>query len=131
MDLGKLVSTLAHRALYFPVVDRLGDELEAARPRLPAGSSNVDEQIAYRSWAHLRCIRFANCWHCSTVESAALWKIYAGLNQGIAIKSTFQSLKSAFRAAEDDYAGQLVRAGLVEYMDPDAEEATPPPIRWR
>jgi len=116
---------LTQRALYFPVVASLGDELEAARPRLPIGSSAKDQRIAWRSWAQWRCICFVNCWHRSPVESAAMWKIYAGRDQGIAIKSTFQSLANAFRPAAEDDRGQLVQAGLVEYIDPDTEEAIP------
>src|SRR2546429_8668857 len=92
MDFGKLVSMLANGALYFPVVASLGDELEAARPRLPIGSTAKDQRIAWRSWAQWRCICFVNCWHRSPVESAAMWKIYSARNQSIAIKSTFQSL---------------------------------------
>lgn len=125
MDLGKLVSMLAFQALYFPVVALLGDELEAARPRLPAGSTDMDQRQALISWAQWRCICFVNCWHCSADESAAMWKIYAGRNQGVAIKSTFQSLASSFPQAAEEDRGQLVRAGLVNYVNPGSEEPMP------
>jgi hypothetical protein len=126
MDLGKLVSMLQHKALYFPVVAALGDELEAARPRLPEGSSADDQHKRWRSWNLWRCISFASCWHCASTESAAMWEIYAGRNQGIAIRSTLDGLSSAFPPAESDDIGQLVKGGFVEYMDPDFEEALPP-----
>lgn len=125
MDLGKLISMLVHQALFFPVVASLGDELEAARPKLPAGSTETERRQASFSWKQWRCICFANCWHCSEAESAAMWEIYAGRNQGIAVKSTFQSLASAFPAAAEDDKGQLIKVGLVEYIDPDLEQAMP------
>jgi hypothetical protein len=127
MDLGKLVSMLAHRALYFPVVASLGveDQLEAVRPNLPAESTDIERCQGWCSYLECRCTYFVNCWHCSPTESASMWKIYGGRNQGIAIKSTFQLLSSAFPSAAQEDTGQLVRPGLVEYMDPDKEEAMP------
>ena len=125
MDLGKLVSMLQHRALYFPVIASFPDALEAARPKLPGGTAAIDQHIAWRSWNMWRCITFASCWHLASVESAALWEIYAGRNQGIAIKSSIDALSSAFPVAGKDDSGQLVKAGIVEYIDPDLEEPLP------
>lgn len=40
-----------------------------------------------------------NCWHISSVESAAMWKIYSGINKGIAIKSSVKRLQRAFKVS--------------------------------
>jgi toxin ParE1/3/4 len=122
MDLGKFVSMLEHGGLYFPVVAALGDELEAVRPRLPDGSSETEEWKRWQEWNMARYVVCASCWHCAPDESAAMWEIYAGRNQGIAVRSTTQALSDAFPVAESDDKGQLVEARLVEYIDPDLRE---------
>jgi len=54
-----------------------------------------------------------------------MWEIYSGRNQGLAVRSTIDALSRAFPAAEKDDAGQLLRAGLVEYIDPNLVEPMP------
>lgn len=123
MDLWKLVSMLANRALYFPVVATLGDQLEAAPLELPEGSSNLDKFKQWHFWRQWCCTFFVSCWHCAPHESDAMWRIYAGRNQGIAINSTFQALSDAFDPAGADAPPEhLIRAGLVAYIAPDSKE---------
>src|SRR5580704_19031648 len=102
---------LQHGALYFPVLASLGDELEAARPRLPDGSSELDRLHAWRRWNLLRCTTFVSCWHCALTESAAMWGMYTARGQGIAVKSTLDALSDAFPLADDEAPANLLSAG--------------------
>jgi hypothetical protein len=122
MDLAKFVSMLQNNALYFPVVADLGDNLEAAPPRLPSNASAMERQSAFSSWSLFRCINFASCWHLAEDESAAMWAIYAGRHQGIAIQSTLQALFQSFPVAAQEDANGILKIGRVEYTDPDREE---------
>lgn len=123
MDLWKLVSMLANRGLYFPVVATLGDQLEAAPLELPEGGLIIEKFQQWHFWRQWCCTFFVSCWHCASHESGAMWEIYAGRNQGIASNSTFQALSDAFDPAGADTPPEhLIRAGLVEYIDPDSKE---------
>jgi hypothetical protein len=120
MDLWKLVSMLEHQALYFPVVALLGDELEAAPAELPNGSSEEDRWKQWRFWMLWRSTFFASCWHCAMDESAAMWNLYAGRSQGIAVRSSLQALSDAFTFQENPPPMHLIKGGLVDYVDPDS-----------
>lgn len=54
---------------------------------------------------------YINCWHCSEVESAAMWRLYAERDAGIAIKSTWSNLLTSIKDPENLYAIP------VEYRD--------------
>ncbi len=123
MDLWKLVSMLEHRALYFPVIAELNDGLEAVPLKLPHGSTEQDRWQQWHFWMLWRSTFFASCWHCAADESASMWGIYGGSNQGLAIRSTFQNLSDAFPpAGEDEPPANLIKGGLVEYVGPDSTE---------
>ena len=56
--------------------------------------------------------RAVNCWHINESESAAMWKIYASDNKGIAIQSTFKRLVASISSFSDS-----VYIGKVRYID--------------
>lgn len=53
-----------------------------------------------------------SCWHLSEYESAAMWKLYLKSNEGIAIQSTFDLLKTPLKNDNHD-----VFIGKVKYID--------------
>ena len=53
-----------------------------------------------------------NCWHINEYESAALWGLYLKGREGIAIRSTFDCLKSCLK---DE--GHHIFIGKVKYID--------------
>ena len=36
-----------------------------------------------------------NCWHMNDHESAAMWKLYLKSNEGIAVQSTYETLRDS------------------------------------
>lgn len=123
MDFAKFVSMLQNEALYFPVVAELGDELEAASPRLPGDATALEQAHAFSNWSLARCIHFASCWHLADGESAAMWSLYAGRHQGIAVQSSLMALSSAFPVADQEDTRKIVKIGIVQYIDPAREES--------
>ena len=69
--------------------------------------------------SQLKC---AWCWHCSSHESAAMWKLYA--DSGVAIQTTLRRIASAlptdscFEAARIQYANR--ESGQIDSFDPEA-----------
>lgn len=120
MDFTKFVSLLDNGALFFARADKLGDPFEGSysrmnsemRPKLYAGEIPED---SLQGWVHftkeVRRYTLISCWHESLHESAAMWRLYSGEKDGIAIKSLFGSFKKSFTTREN------VSIGKVSYVD--------------
>lgn len=141
MDFTKFVALLERSALYFPRSDTLRqlDPFESSYPRLnvetlptyafaPEFSKERQEQML----AQLKDTRpnmrrivyeqisktiYVNCWHINDFESAAMWKLYLKSNEGIAIQTTVDRLRSCFPAEES----RQISLGMVRYIDYDTE----------
>ncbi len=57
---------------------------------------------------------YINCWHLNHCESAAMWKLYLKSDEGIAVRTTFDRLRSCFDRRD---AEREVRIGRVTYLD--------------
>lgn len=55
----------------------------------------------------------ANCWHRFNFESDAMWRLYAGSGNGVAIVTTGQSLTDALTCDEDVFIGDV---GYFDYQ---------------
>jgi hypothetical protein len=121
VDLPKLIRMFQTGSLWFARADTLGDPHEgayglAAQMRAPR---RVVSGIPYAlgtgmGVANARVVShtYINSWHLSPVESAAMWKIYAGDGQGIAIRSTFDRLCKSLTSPMPE-----VVIGKIEYVD--------------
>ena len=119
MDFTKFVSLLEKSALFFCRVDLLGDPFEGSiSPKtLPALPMNAEPGRMQAYQVDLRQIvrmTYVNCWHENTFESEAMWRLYAREEDGVAIKTTFDSFKRAF---VDE---KKVTASQVKYLDYNA-----------
>lgn len=125
MDFTKFVSLLEKRALFFARADKLGDPFEGATPinniqaRYTSLKSELSEKeiLMYESLrVELRRFTLISCWHESSHESEAMWKVYSSANSGIAIKTNFDSFVASFITNEQIHIGQ------VKYIDYDSEK---------
>ncbi len=120
LDFTKFVSLLELHALFFARADRLGDPFEGSyskanielRPELYKGRIPDDtfKQLAKFS-KELPRFTLISCWHESTHESAAMWRLYSRETDGIAIKTNSASFTKSFTCDEDIYIGR------VKYVD--------------
>ena len=125
MDFTKLISLLEEQALYFCRTDRLGDPFEGSISQatppaivIPSGYTGRRrfDQFDIRK---IRGLTFANCWHGGDHESEAMWKLYGGEANGVAIKTKFGRFREAL---VDDHE---VYVSTVQYRDYNRE-----PIPW-
>ena len=60
-----------------------------------------------------------SCWHCADYESDAMWKLYAAQNKGIAICTTPERMRAAFKPfrLKPDYGVEDMWAAPVTYVD--------------
>lgn len=99
------------------------DYVKKAYPAITSLDSAIDFAIAdaaraERSWVNLPDTVYVNCWHMNNYESAGLWKIYSGLDQGVAIRSTVSAIASSIDTDLEIYAG------AVTYIDYDIAAIT-------
>ncbi len=140
MDFTKFISLLDRSALFFARADKLGDPFEGALSvknkelrltsyvdrlsdveKIVLEVQNPEKNIHEISEEHvqdsinmsknLRQFILINCWHESTHESAAMWRLYAGETDGVTITTDFSSLKQSLRSSEHIYIGK------VNYVD--------------
>jgi hypothetical protein len=103
IDLPKFLDMLVTGSLYFTRGDMFEDPYEGMPPdeymeAVRRGGTNIGSvQHQTRMFHHYRADFFINCWHMSDHESAGMWKLYAGVDAGIAIKSTYSRLLHAFK----------------------------------
>ena len=123
MDLPKLVAMMASKALPLIRVDKFEDKWEGFMAPLAPGeyqgffAQNEKESDLDRCQygEQLRQFYHASCWHLSDIESDAMWKLYMGSNEGVAIRTTYQSLIFSLRKASQEFL-----IGKVRYTKPSA-----------
>ena len=124
MDFTKFVSLLETRTLFLARADKLGDPFEGSVPknnlilRATLESEFSDEEILKYTLVMQQLPRFTliSCWHESSYESEAMWRLYASVNGGIAIKSNFNVFAKSFLTAEQ------IHIGAVQYVDYDNDQ---------
>ena len=124
MDFTKFVSLLEKRALFFARADQLGDPFEGATPinNIKSRYASLKSELSEKEilmYEHLRVelrrFTLISCWHESSHESEAMWKVYSSANSGIAIKTNFDSFVASFITDEQMHLGK------VKYIDYDSE----------
>jgi hypothetical protein len=116
LDLPKFLQLLYSNSLSFARGDQFDDPYEGMPSdeyieSVRMGGSNIGSvHRQVRMMHYYRTCTYINCWHMSEHESAAMWKLYGGLDAGIAIRSTYSRLQHAFNDVAED-----VHLGLVQY----------------
>jgi hypothetical protein len=70
------------------------------------------EQVGLLEEAHYLAMTGISCWHMNALENHAMWKIYVGERDGVAIKSTIGRLKRSINAQK-----RPICADILEYID--------------
>jgi len=114
MTFTKFLLLLERKALFFCRSDKLGDLFEGSYPKNNVKNrSNYTLGILSKVFKEVRKFMLLNCWNLSECESAALWKLYAKDNEGIAVQTTFKRLKASFGSE----GSEVVHIGKVNYID--------------
>ena len=116
MDFTKFVSLLDTQSLHLARADTLSDPFEGSFPKWNVAlrphryPEEFLEQMSSTSQTARQMV-FINCWHESANESAAMWKLYAREHDGIAVKTSYQSLRDSLKGT------QPIHIGCVTYID--------------
>jgi len=125
MDFTKFVALVATKTLFFCQLDLFEDPFEgsyskanvALRPQVYKDiPKNQLETMMSTMSSFARWVRewtYVNCWHANEFESAAMWKLYAQINEAVAIETDYQTLSNALPPR--------AFLGLVNYIDYETE----------
>ena len=134
----RFLDAIKNCSLYFSPISKYDDPWEAAIPQSglewrhkklieaeKKGDSELQKEfqniLKIEAWR----IKFtkavkANCWYIGDSESEAMWKLYIGSGDGVAIKSTVNRIKSAIRdCSQQIFIGKLnyIDYGTAEFND--------------
>lgn len=108
LDLAKFIELLRSQSLYFCRADQFIDKFEGAMPpviREAINEAHIDGLINSNADDFYRKSRqstFVSCWNASALDNMALWQLYGGDANSVAITSTVDRLlEPAFKWGEE------------------------------
>jgi hypothetical protein len=124
MDLAKFQSLLSKRELYLRRLDLLPNKYEGLYPRRVRkalaeyyATQGLTEDQALELASHRvdfakesRQMMYVNCWHVSNYESEAMWRIYCGGDNGLAVVLPYGDLRTSVSMG-------TAWIGMVGYLD--------------
>ena len=123
MSFEKFANILATESLFFTRADKYDDKFEGYVPESTTLSyESAGSQIITDFRQYIMC----NCWHHGDEESMAMWDKYHLRNNGIAIKTTMENLKSSLPDEPNVFIGKIEY--IEDYNQIDMPEDMPPEI---
>lgn len=110
----KFVAMLHYGTLRFRLASALEDKHEGTLPWPSLDESDLD---IVRTYDDIQAVTAVNCWQVSEEESAAMWRVYTGQGEGLAIQSIYDRLIQAFDDSDRALKGEPVYVGVVKYID--------------
>jgi len=123
-NIAKFLYLIASDSLYFSRADLLQDPYEGSLGKIgkeywldsfaniPKDKRGSGYSAITKAHKKERSFIFINSWHLNKGESQAMWKLYAGIQDGIAIVTTIDRLKKCFNPYKND-----VYIGKINYID--------------
>jgi hypothetical protein len=125
----RFLDLLATSSLYFAAATQFTDPFEGAiqvlSPEAMPLRRESERFYFQKAFAELRRLTKISCWHRTTHESDAMWRLYAASHKGVAVRTTVGRLNASlqqFRLAPN-YGTEDPWYGNVRYVDLIKERA--------
>jgi hypothetical protein len=133
IDLAKFISLLTTQSLFLSRSDLLGDEFEGSmtrmnlemRSELFGGIPEDKWPLISRSRQMTRLWTYVNCWSGAPSESVAMWRLYVGDGNGLAIESTFDRLRDSIGGEKHVFVGTVKYADWDQRLIPESNLLAP------
>jgi hypothetical protein len=133
VDLAKFVSLLRSSSLFFARSDRLGDSFEGSmtranldfRPELYPQMTDHDWRSMIRMRQAIRSWTFLNCWTAAPTESIAMWRLYVGGGNGLAIESSYTRLTQVLGYEKPVFVGAVKYVNWDQRLIPEGSTFAP------
>ncbi len=117
LDFTKFVSLLEKNSLFFVYAEHLNDPFEGSISGLNKSlRPTLFEKKLFDNHVNrleLRARVAVNSWHINTLESAAMWKLYAQTNEAVCIQTNYKLLRHALPP--------IFNISTVKYVDYNSE----------
>jgi hypothetical protein len=118
LDLPRFIWLLSTGALAFARVDTLEDPFEGSvPPAVYQKWKTTHADLVANARRGLRKQAFVSCWHVNNTESEAMWRLYCGSRDGIALQTTYEKLDASLPNG--------IFLGAIQYLDYECD--TDPP----
>lgn len=118
--LDRFLTTIATGQIYFAAANQFADPFEGAiAVQLPGNPPVPTDSGVQHAFRELKRLTKISCWHRASYESDAMWNLYAGQHKGIAICTTPDRIRQAFKPfrLSPSYEPEDMWVGAVAYMD--------------
>lgn len=121
--IARFISLLNDSKIYFASANQFSDPFEGAVAvqiiGLPVDPRYAEMEPTERAFFGLKRLTKISCWHRAAYESDAMWKLYAGEHKGIAICTTPNRMRAAFKPfrLKPEYGIEDLWGGPIEYID--------------
>ena len=118
LDLAKYIDLLRTSSLYFCRADRFSDKFEGVftsgiRKKINEEHTQGSRiESADNIYQRSRMGTFVNCWTFGKTDNMALWQLYGGASNSVAINTTFQRLDDICRSWD-----KKIQIEKVRYID--------------
>ncbi|KZM41409.1 hypothetical protein OA90_27390 [Labrenzia sp. OB1] len=119
----RFISTLSEGYIYFASANQFEDPFEGAvavqQPPQQTDPRYSEMETTEQAFFELKRLTKVSCWHRADYESDAMWKLYAGEHKGVAICTTPDRMRKAFKPyrLKPEYGVEDLWAGPVDYVD--------------
>lgn len=115
MTIAKFISLLEYSSLHFTRTDKFEDQFEGVLTRPDIETMLKTDPTEIIRAKEVRERTAINCWYLNQHESAAMWQLYTSLGEGLAVRSTVQSLINA--CSDTKVTDRVIWIGTVDYID--------------
>lgn len=118
----RFTQLLTTKSVYFASANQFNDAFEGAvavQMTKPTDPRYSEMEFGEQAFFQLKRLTKVCCWHRAEYESDAMWKLYAGEHKGIAICTTPDRIRAAFKPyrIKSEYEPETLHAGPVTYVD--------------
>ena len=119
----RFISTLSDGNIYFASANQFDDAFEGAvavqKSPQETDPRYSEMEATEEAFFQLKRLTKISCWHRADYESDAMWKLYAGVHKGVAICTTPDRMRKAFKPfrLKPEYGVEDLWAGPVDYVD--------------
>jgi hypothetical protein len=119
LSFAKIIALFQTRRLHFTRVDQFDDHFEGAWPKsdLERFAELEGGQVIPTVTKAVRLGAAASCWFASDHESAAMWRLYAAGEEGVAITTTAAKLQALFSAVPQPHFGGISRVRYIDHVN--------------
>ena len=119
LSFAKIIALFETRRLHFTRIDQFDDHFEGVWPKsdLERFEKLEGGQVIPKVTRAMRLGTAASCWLAADYESAAMWRLYAAGEEGVAITTTAAKLQALVGTVSQPYLSGISRVRYIDHVN--------------